>query len=244
MMLVEINALESERFGVRFARLEASGLSPGGIAEAVAAADADGVDVVSARVDASDLARVRALEDAGFRIMDVLVYHRLPLPAADSEPAGSLRPHDLGRADADAAAAVAGQAFEGYMGHYHMDPRLSDAAANDTYADWAARLLSEPAPDQISLGTAVGGELTGFLIGRSLGDGTSEIILNAVSPKAQRGGHYTALLHGYLRRATDRGDTGVVISTQLQNHRVQRAWARAGFCLHHSLITLHRWAPA
>jgi GNAT superfamily N-acetyltransferase len=71
----------------------------------------------------------------------------------------------------------------------------------------------------------------------------SEIVLNAVGPGAQRSGVYQALLQNYLKLASARGDREAMISTQLQNYHVRRAWTRAGFHLFRSYHTLHRWTP-
>jgi len=239
-MKVVPNLLESDRFAVRFARLEADG--PDDLARALAAADADGVDVTSARADATDLPSVRRLEEAGFRLMDTLVYHARAL-TPDDGAASDPRVFDLEPNDADACADVARTAFRTYHGHYHADPRLSDDAAAEAYADWAARLVREPADGRLVLGARDGGSVAGFLAGVPRGDGSSEIILNAVRPDAQRTGLYGAMLRAFLARAAERGDERVMISTQLQNYAVQRAWARAGFILYQSFHTLHRWRP-
>jgi len=238
--------LESARFGVEFGRLDVAAVPPGALAEAVATADAEGLQVLSARVDSTDLERARALEDVGFRIMDTLVYYRRDLSSTSVEApeADFERPTDLTSADAEACSSIARRAFRGYVGHYHTDPRLSDDAADEAYADWIARLLLGATAGQIAVGSAKHGKLVGFLVGQRREPGTSEIILNAVSPDVQRNGTYTALLRDYLHRVRHRGDGEVVISTQLQNYPVQTVWARAGFTLFRSYHTLHRWAAA
>lgn len=236
--------LESARFGVQFGRLDLSAVPPGALADALAEADAEGLQVLSSRVDTTDLDQARALEDVGFRIMDTLVYYRRGLPSTSDEVTAIAleHPRDLTGADADACSAIARRAFSGYMGHYHADPRLSAAAADEAYADWISRLLLGAPADQIAVGSAKEGKIVGFLVGQRREAGTSEIVLNAVSPDLQRTGCYTAMLCDYLRRAGQRGDREVVISTQLQNYPVQRVWARTGFTLFRSYHTLHRWA--
>lgn len=245
MALVEINALESSRFGVRFGRLDAQA-APQSIAEAVDCADRDGIAVLSTRVDAADLTLVRALEDAGFRIMDTLVYHRRSLSGDedDRSPLDKGVVVTLTDTDAPAAAQLSRQAFQHYIGHYHADPRLSDTAADAAYADWASRLLLDPAPGQIALGVRVDGDLAAFIVGERREGAASEIVLNAVRPDAQRTGLYSCLLRHYLKSAAARGDAEVIISTQLQNYPVQRVWSRHGFVLYRSFHTLHRWANA
>ena len=238
------SALETARFGVAFGRLDVTAVQPSALADAIAMADAQGLEVLSARVDAMNLGQVRALENFGFRIMDTLVYYRLDLSSAHAEmPAADLEPPvALTTDDAEACSAIARRAFRGYMGHYHTDPRLSADAADEAYADWISRLLLDASPDQIAIGSVKDGKLVGFLVGQRKNSRTSEIILNAVFPEAQRSGYYTALLCDYLRRVGRRGDGEVVISTQLQNYAVQKIWTRAGFTLFRSFHTLHRWA--
>ena len=242
-MKVEPNRLESDRFGVSFARLT----DPVHDREAAEAllqeADGQGTDVISARVDADDLPTVRMLEDGGFRIMDTLVYYQRDLPAPDLAMTG---PEIIpGSAEhVPACAQIAARAFSGYLGHYHADPRLDAEAADLAYVDWTSRLLTESADGQIALCAVIDGQVSGFLIGVRRGEAASEIVLNAVDPGVEGQGCYGALLRRYLRHAGGRGDRQVVISTQLQNYRVQRAWRREGFHLFGSFHTLHRWRAA
>ncbi|MFL6720230.1 MAG: GNAT family N-acetyltransferase [Sphingomonas sp.] len=238
------SALESARFGVEFGRLDATAVRPGALADAVAAADAEGLQVLSARVDSTELKLLTTLEDLGFRLMDTLVYYgRDPSKSVSGIKTSGLEPPmDLTGADAETCAAIARRAFHDYVGHYHTDPRLAAEAADEAYADWISRLLLTPAAGQICVGSAKQGRLVGFLVGQRRDPGTSEIVLNAVSPQEQRGGRYTALLLHYLHRVGRRGDREVVISTQLQNTAVQSVWARTGFTLFRSYHTLHRWA--
>lgn len=246
-MDVTENVMESARFGVRFARLTLADDDMEALGGVLDRADADGIDVTSVRADTLSLATVRALEDAGFRLMDTLVYYRRSLsPELTDRMEGAGKAGSvivpLSAADAEAAAAISRSAFAGYLGHYHADPRLADDAATEAYADWIYRALRTPTAGQVALGCTVEGRLAGFILGLPRAGGSSEITLNAVHPDAQRGGVYRALLRRYLVLAQAHGDHDVLISTQLQNHAVQRVWSREGFLLSHAWHTLHRWA--
>src|SRR5437660_477279 len=70
------SALESTRFGIEYGRLDAAAVRPSALADAVAAADAEGLQVLSVRVDSTELKLLNTLEDLGFRLMDTLVYYR------------------------------------------------------------------------------------------------------------------------------------------------------------------------
>ena len=75
-MCIEINDLESARFGIVAARLS----DPGAVmADVDAAAVTAKVDMLTTRVEVSDLPRVHALEAGGFRLMDTLVYYERSL---------------------------------------------------------------------------------------------------------------------------------------------------------------------
>lgn len=242
-MKIEPSQLESERFGVAFARLTDAVHNRGAVAALLHEADARSTDVISARVNCDDLPTIGMLEDRGFRIMDTLVYYRRELSLDESTAEGSVAVVAGSAENVAACAGIAARAFSGYLGHYHADPRLDPAAADAVYVDWVSRLLSSPAEGQIALCAVPDGRTSGFLIGARRGEAGSEIVLNAVDPAAQGQGCYGALLRRYLHDASVRGDREVIISTQLQNYRVQRAWRREGFDLFRSFHTLHRWRP-
>lgn len=238
-MRVERNALESDRFNVAFARLEDP--SDGQLKPVLRTADNAGIDVISTRVNTSSLAVVRALEGCGFRIMDTLVYYRVDIATAASATVHPPLVRAASPADAYACARIAASAFHAYLGHYHADPRLGGDRADAAYVDWTTRLLCESTGDQIALCAHAGSVVVGFLVGVAREAGVGEIVLNAVDPAYQRQGCYHALLAAYFHLAARRGDTAAIISTQLQNYQVQRAWRRHGFQLFDSYHTLHRW---
>ncbi|WP_338501382.1 GNAT family N-acetyltransferase [Sphingomonas kaistensis] len=237
--------LESRRFGVTFGILDTAG-GEHDWRKAVASADQAGVHVLSARVDGNEIRHIQELEALGFRLVDTLVYHRHLLPAPTSSMRGAESEaadvRFLDRHDAEACSTIARAAFDKYLGRYHADPRLSDTAATDAYADWAGRLLSEPDDGRLALGAIEAGRLTGFIVGGRPDPQTSEIILNAVDPADQGRGTYRRLLDAYVSHASTRGAERVITSTQLRNVRVQSIWADAGFRLYRSVSTLHRWA--
>lgn len=86
--LIELDTLASARFGIVAARLNDC-TAPLDAVD-VAAIDA-GIDLLTARVEASELPRVHALEAAGFRLMDTLVVYQ--------RSTQSWRDHDKGGAE-------------------------------------------------------------------------------------------------------------------------------------------------
>ena len=242
-MPLELNDLETARFGIICARLTEADTP---LADVNVAAATANVRMITTRVDVSALDRVHALEADGYRLMDTLVYYARPLkelPAAPALPEGvSLR--FATPADAPRVAEVAREAFRGYFGHYHADPGLDNAAADAAYMEWAETSTRRCGPEAPVLLAFNASSLTGFLTLRRNASLESEIILNAVSPKAQGGGLYSALVHRALQEEQVGESERMLVSTQINNYAVQRIWTRLGFSHCHSLYTFHKWLAA
>lgn len=239
-MPIELNELETARFGIVAARVTDARAS---MAEIDAAARAKGVQMMTTRVDVGDLARVHALEEAGYRLMDTLVYYERDIdgmadPTA-SPPGELLRPATP--ADADAVAEVARSAFAGYFGHYHADPRLDHAAADAAYVEWAETSVRNTGPRQPAIVAFQNDRIVGFSTIRMNSDTETEIVLNAVSPDAQRRGLYRRLIEQVIEVGRAANCTRVIVSTQINNYAVQRVWTRLGFSHASSLYTFHKW---
>lgn len=239
-MPIELNELETARFGISAARVTDPAASPRAIDRA--ALDA-GVQMVTVRISANDLRRVHAFEEAGYRLMDTLVYYSRGLdnlPAMPPPPRGvSLRqalPEDAG-----AVAAVARNSFAGYMGHYHADPRLDPAAADAAYVEWAETSTARASAASPVLVAETDGVVVGFLALRSNAPDEMEVVLNAVEPALHGSGIYGSLIGKALSVARGRGCRQMVTSTQINNYPVQRVWSRLGFVHGRSLYTLHKW---
>jgi GNAT superfamily N-acetyltransferase len=155
------------------------------------------------------------------------------------------------RADASAVATVAKQAFRGYVGHYHADPRLEPKLADGVYVEWARRSCLGAGSDRSMVRGADAvfvaqrkGATIGFLtVLRGEADDV-EIVLNAVSPDSQRQGLLTALTAQALRWAVAENKGRAITSTHLANISVQRVWTRIGFRPFRSLYTFHLWLDA
>ena len=239
-MPLEVNALESARFKIVAARVTDPAAS---LASIEAAAREKGVDMAMVRLPVADLSRVRDFEEAGYRLMDTLLYYARDLEQGDfrAEP----KKHGICRRalpqDADAVAAIARAGFGGYIGHYHSDPRLDSASADEAYVDWAHTSTSQIHPCAPVLVAETGDGIVGFLTLRENDATTMEIVLNAVHPAHSGKGLYHALVCEVLALASERGMKQVITSTQINNYAPQRVWSRLGFYHHHSLYTFHKW---
>lgn len=239
-MPIELNALERARFGVVAAHVRDPAAS---VAALDAAAAAEGVQMLTLRIDCGDHARIHAAEAGGFRLMDTIVYHErnlslAPLPVVPA-PEVTIRPAQTD--DAAAVAEVARASFRDYLGHFHADPRLDSAAADAAYVEWARNGVLRQSDIQPARVLLCGERLAGFLTLRRNSVVEHEIVLNAVHPNFQRRGLYQRLLGDALATAHAAGAVRIIISTQLNNFAVQRAWAKHGFRVTRALHTFHKW---
>lgn len=240
--MVTLSAIDTERFGIQTARDPA--FTAGGVADMLRFCRANAVRLLVARCAAEDLAAAQALEEAGGRLMDVLVYWTRDLARALPAEPGQAPVRLLRPGDVDAVRRVAAAAFRGYLGHYHADPRLDRARCDEVYASWAERSCTDPAAATAVLVAEHEGVVGGFLTLQRHGPDEQEIVLNGVDPALQRRGLYRSLVLAALAHARAEGARRLIVSTQLVNIGVQKTWARAGFEPLRSYCTFHAWFDA
>lgn len=231
------SAIDSDRFGVAVGKVQLA--SHADLAAALDDARAEGLDLLIARTSANDLAAAHALEDAGFRLMDSILYFRRPLADPSPPAADFVRLARL--SDVDAVVAVAQMAFHDYPGHYRSDPRLPRELADGIYPDWARRSLTDqPTVADRVLVAEVDGEIAGFGALKFQGE-VADGTLFGVAPAWRGRGVYRELLLAALDAARVAGCTVMEYSTQLTNIPAQRTITRLGFTLDHAVFTFHRW---
>jgi ribosomal protein S18 acetylase RimI-like enzyme len=169
--------------------------------------------------------------------MDTLVYYGGPTAAfADAPIAPFVR--EARQDDLPSLEAVARDAFMGYGGHYHADPRLDPSLATLGYVEWCLTSVGRP---RFTVWVAEQeGAVAGFLAARH-DEGVSEITLNGVATRFQRRGLYDALLKTCGRTLYDRAVPEMCISTQLTNVAPQKVWVRSGLTPRRALYTFHKW---
>jgi GNAT superfamily N-acetyltransferase len=238
---IRLSELDERRWGVRTAI--ASVVTPADAAEALAFCDREQVELLVARCAAEHLETVHTLEEAGGRLMDTLVYfsrelRRLPIP--EDTGTTSIRRFEPG--DADRVREIAAQAFAGYIGHYHADPRLPQEACDAVYTDWAARSCAGEAGADEVLVSELDGRVVGFATLRLNSDEEGEGVLFAVAPEAQGIGIYRSLMIAAMSWFLEAGCERMVTSSQITNRGVQKVWVRLGAEPTVRYYTLHRWA--
>jgi GNAT superfamily N-acetyltransferase len=237
---VELSEVDEQRFGVRTA-----------IARHVTVSDVDAilefcvahdVRLLIARSPATDLAAAQALESAGGRIMDTLVYYRRRLDTPLPNDVGAINVRPVRReSEASTVAAVAAEAFGGYYGHYHADPRLPGSECDAAYVSWAERSVREPDVAAEVLVGELDGAIVGFATLRLNSPEEAEGVLFAVAVAAQGRGLYRSFMVRGIEWAAAAGAETMVVSTQVTNIAVQKVWVRVGFEPAYSSYTFHHW---
>ncbi len=236
---VTFSEIDSRRFGVRVARAHVVCDRLPNLLDSCAA---ERIDLLVARCNTTNLEAAQAMESNGFLLMDTLLYYsfdltRKSIPEAGSD--GRVRPLQPG--DEVEIPRIASAAFQGYMGHYHADPRLDLRECDEAYRSWAERsCTTREAADQV-LVAEVGGKVAGFGTLRLNSPDEVEGLLFAVAPESQAKGICPLLMIASLQWSRNQGAKRMIISTQVTNVSMQKVWCRIGFEPSHSYYTFHKW---
>ncbi|MFN2320869.1 MAG: GNAT family N-acetyltransferase, partial [Dermatophilaceae bacterium] len=136
----------------------------------------------------------------------------------------------------DAVSTVVGESFRAYGSHYSANPRLDPSDALAGYVEWAVSAYRTD-PGNVVLAMRDGRPVGVATLTRSGSD--LEIELAGLTPAAQGRGLYGRLLTAVGRVGVEEGLDRVIISTQVHNTRVQRAWIRAGMKPFAAVATVH-----
>ena len=238
------SAVDSARFGLRVGRITLS--DHAALPLAFETSYQEALRVLFIRCPTDQIALVHALEEAGARLMDTLLYYRRKV-AGDDLPA-EIKPNRVRpfRDTEEAAiAAIARQSFTGYQGHYHADPALSRTQADAGYVEWAVHCCRSRGPgSEVLVAEDAAGQPCGFFVVRLNTLQEGEGWLAAVAPAAEGRGIYWSLMVHAMRWCREHGVARMIVSTQLTNTATQKTYGRLGFSLQSSYYTFHLWLPA
>ena len=237
------SAVDSTRFGVRIGRVHLT--NPAALPAALATSRHENLRMLIVRCATDQLPLVHALEEAGAQLMDTLIYYRRKL-GKDPLPE-ELKPNRIRRfreSDQAGIEQVAKESFTGYQGHYHADPRLDRARADEGYVEWALNCCRSRGPNsEVLVAEDANGAPCGFFVVRLTSPQEGEGWLAGVSPAAEGHGLYWSLCVHALRWCRERGASRMICSTQLTNSTTQKTYGRLGFDLQSSFYTFHLWLP-
>jgi dTDP-4-amino-4,6-dideoxy-D-galactose acyltransferase len=212
----------------------------------VEAATAAGLRHLSARLDARELTTVQALEMAGFQVVDGLL--RFALAVGDGAPptgrSDALRLRDAVPEDVPALRALALGAFR--YDRFHNDPALAPGVADRLHAAWVENAVRGRTAAGVIVATAADQTVGFFVLAldheaqKHLGFPVGTLVLIGVDQAWRRRGVALALSHAGTAWLAARGARRVEVGTQLANLAAANLYAKAGFRLVQTSISL-RW---
>jgi ribosomal protein S18 acetylase RimI-like enzyme len=240
---VRDSPLETDRFGCSIRRVTI-GSGPVDVVRLLDVVQNDSADVLIVRYDAArlDLPSTFARSRRAVVPAGTLTYWEEPVSVEEPPAPSNLEVLPADRMDLTTVSAVVRQivqaSFLDYGNHYTANPLLDNSATLAGYEDWAVRSLRET-PGNVLVMTDLGEPIGLATIESGVDGGHLEILLAGLVPAAQGRGLYGSLLDGCARVAAARGARRMVISTQVHNVRVQRAWARHGLRPFAAIETVH-----
>lgn len=181
------------------------------------------------RVPTADVARVEALERAGWSVVDVTV--TLSREPGIEPRAGTWSIDGPAAADRDALLAIAQDDYE--VSRFHMDPRIPDAVARRIKRDWLAACLDGERGDRVLVAAGDDGP-AGFLA--VLRKPAAQVIdLIAVRAAARGTGAGRALVTHLLAES----ETTIEVGTQIANVGALRFYEALGFRARDTRYVLH-----
>lgn len=240
---LEASVRESEKFGLRVARLTVPVHCPRTDRELASMCESAPFDLIFVRAPiqraglGAELSRAAGRE---IREVETLVYFEWELAKVSAmSPQGGL----FVRTEVPFVLleSLIKDAFAGYKNHYSAHPRLLAAVTVDAYVEWASTLLKDGSCRLLVACDDLSEIPIGFVL--SLIDGaarSAEVVLNGVSSARQREGIYAGLMEAAAQRMHEEdGVLRLAISTQSTNLAVIAAWKKLGLQESLSLNTFH-----
>jgi ribosomal protein S18 acetylase RimI-like enzyme len=199
---------------------------------ALAQARTQGYEHLIVRVPAENLPAVWAVEQAGFRLVDIgldstFAFATRPLPAW---PTIGVRPGRL--EDLPTLRGLAADAFR--LSRFSADPFFSDEQVRDFHREWVKNLYEGLA--QAVLVCELDGALAGFVTCARSGD-EGRIPLIATRAGFRRRGVGRGLVSAALRWFAEAGARVAHVKTQSVNYPALALYHRAGFAISTSELT-------
>jgi L-amino acid N-acyltransferase YncA len=194
------------------------------------------VRLVSCRLDHTRLRESMALEDAGFRFIEMVHEPQLDLTDRVAAPRRMLQIVDAKEDDLAAIGEIAHAAFT--TGRFLLDWRLPPELSRRRYAAWVRNSFDDPGHEVLE--ATVDGELVGFFIVETRPDRRVYWHLTAIAPRWQGKGMGMSLWRTMLLRHRAAGATSVSTTISGHNPPALNLYARLGFKFGAAQMTFHR----
>jgi GNAT superfamily N-acetyltransferase len=231
---------DSETFGFPVAMIARIELADGARADAAlgefdAWCAANAVNLVSCRLDHLQIHESMALEERGFRFIEMVYSPRLDHLERIMEPRLAIQVTKAASSDIETIEEIAYSAFA--TGRFLLDWRLPAEWSKRRYASWVRTSLD--AGGQTVLKAELDGVLVGFFIVEHRPDQGVYWHLTAVSPQSQGKGVGMSLWQTMLMRHRAEGAAYVQTTISGHNPPALNLYARLGFSFDAPQITFH-----
>tara|TARA_B100000686_G_C16764198_1_gene960711 strand:+ start:539 stop:1471 length:933 start_codon:yes stop_codon:yes gene_type:complete len=190
-----------------------------------------GYEYILYRVNASDLAGFRAVQDRGFQVVDALLTLAMEVGKELGKPSFVVR--NALQEDMPAIREIARKSF--IFDRFHTDPAIPNSIADELHANWIGDSF-ENNPDERVIVAEEKGLTMGFLslsINKSLsavlGKRVMTIILAATNFEERNRGAAKGLILASTEIARQEGFDIILVGTQHRNVRATRLYETLGF---------------
>jgi len=242
--------IDSDRFGINIGKVEESFFNDMTINESIDYFNQNEFDLITTRIDFSNLELINKLEARGFKICDIQTIMSYPLKNFNSSTLSnkneSYNIREFKKSDIDSIMDITTASFnEDYGGHYFNDTRLDSKDCADAYSDWVYNsCFNKNIADKIFISKSPQGELAGYISvktfhrdGKKYADG----VLGAVSPNHRGKGVFQDLAIRLIEWSKINKCDGVENNVLVDNYSVNRAYINLGYRPTKVTVTLHGW---
>ena len=238
---MEYSDIDSRRFGLNIYRATLPEIQEGELFEQLVS---NKVDVAILRFPTSEQHEISRLDRLGvpFTVGDVLVHYASDLRSLKTRTARNLGLtfESAGDEHHQVLDALVTEIFAGYRNHYSSNPILPKVDVLDGYCEWAREYCRNGREGRWAWIVRDAGLPVAFLTCSEAKDAQEAVVvLNGVLPEVAGRGIYGDLVTFAQQFFAQRGVPLMLISTQVQNVAVQKAWTHSGFVPTHSYFTVH-----
>lgn len=239
---MEINLSELDRLRFNIVTVKAKINDGDSVDELISLANEMKAELLIVRLPTSNLALAQNLEKMGAILTDTLVYFKKnKLKKYDIELPCDYLACKAESSHSELLEQVASEAFKGYFGHYHADPRLNKVDCDAVYSSWARNSCEKNALADEVIIIKKANEIAAFATLKILSDTSYEGVLFGVAPNHQGKSLHLNLMKISQNWGLDNGKTQFFTSTQITNVTAQKNWCRVGMEPLNSFYTYHLW---
>ena len=241
-MSIAYSEIESKRFGLRVYRGQYDTFDTSDVEKTIKGGDFDIIIVRYPTDSINKHFQLECFDNCKIIHADSLVYYVAALQDIDIKPLCNDLWFELVTPETDECLDnLVETIFSGYQNHYYANPCLKKTAIIDGYIEWAKSYAKCESGKTAWLSKdSVTGDLVAFATCSCNLDKTeSEGVLYGVMPNYSGRGIYADLIRFTQSYYKKMGVDKMIVSTQLQNYKVQRVWNSHGFKLDHSFETYH-----